>query len=152
MTDTKQLINTNIAASEALPPPKKIKALLPASERSIANVLQSRKVIGAILDNKDSRIFAVVGPCSIHDPKAALEYAAKLKKLAESYKRYRRYQGRLTKLRQKAANPANVPKVVTLLAQINGILKDIDDHTDLILAEIKKEGNKLVKPNSHLIN
>ena len=42
-----------------------------------------RRLIRAVLDGKDRRLFLVVGPCSIHDPKAALEYAGRLKRLAD---------------------------------------------------------------------
>lgn len=82
MEKLKKLINVNISGSEELITPNKIKDLLPASEQSIKNVLESRQVIQNILDSQDKRYFIVVGPCSIHDPKAALEYADKLKKLA----------------------------------------------------------------------
>jgi 3-deoxy-7-phosphoheptulonate synthase len=45
-------------------------------------VADSRKVIQDILDRKDHRLFVVVGPCSIHDPVAAMDYARRLKELA----------------------------------------------------------------------
>jgi 3-deoxy-7-phosphoheptulonate synthase len=45
-------------------------------------VLAGREAIRNILDDKDRRLFVVIGPCSIHDPKAAMEYADRLKKLA----------------------------------------------------------------------
>jgi len=78
-----QLINVNISGSEELITPEKIKKILPASETSLTHVLKSRQALQNILDDKDKRYFIVVGPCSIHDPKAALEYAQKLKTLSE---------------------------------------------------------------------
>ena len=49
----------------------------------MSTVTQSRDVIRNILDRKDHRLFVVVGPCSIHDTKAAMDYAHRLKALAE---------------------------------------------------------------------
>lgn len=83
MNELKQLINVNIAGSENLITPNQIKAEFPASEKSLDLVLKSRQVIQNILDGKDPRYLMVVGPCSIHDTKAALEYAQKLKVLAD---------------------------------------------------------------------
>lgn len=51
------------------------------TEESTSTVLTSRKAIAAIIEKRDNRLLAVVGPCSIHDPKAALEYAVKLNEL-----------------------------------------------------------------------
>ena len=81
-----ELTNLNIGSAEELISPSEIKALLPASEKSIQNILESRKVIENILDGSDPRLFVVMGPCSIHDPVAALEYARKLKTLADEVK------------------------------------------------------------------
>ena len=44
---------------------------------------QARRALGEILSGRDRRLFVVVGPCSIHDPVAAMEYARKLKALAD---------------------------------------------------------------------
>jgi 3-deoxy-7-phosphoheptulonate synthase len=46
-------------------------------------VLSARKTIQNILAERDDRLLVMVGPCSIHDPVTALEYAARLKPLAE---------------------------------------------------------------------
>ncbi len=75
--------NLNIESTEILLTPEKIKAQLPLRLELQASITQHRKTLHDILDKKDSRLFIVVGPCSIHDPKAALEYAHKLKKLAD---------------------------------------------------------------------
>lgn len=53
------------------------------SEKAKETVVKGRAGIEAILDGRDSRKIVVVGPCSIHDADAALEYASKLKKLSE---------------------------------------------------------------------
>ncbi|MBI1909594.1 MAG: 3-deoxy-7-phosphoheptulonate synthase [Deltaproteobacteria bacterium] len=81
--DQKKIINTNIETSTLLPTPEEIGKALPASDKALETVLRGRKAIESILDGKDKRKFLVVGPCSIHDPKAALEYAEKLSTLAK---------------------------------------------------------------------
>jgi 3-deoxy-7-phosphoheptulonate synthase len=57
---------------------------LPLSERASEVVSGARQQAGAILRGEDDRLLAVVGPCSIHDPEAALEYADRLLPLAEA--------------------------------------------------------------------
>lgn len=57
--------------------------LTPASQK---NILRGRNETCDILNGKDDRLVLVIGPCSIHDPAAALDYANKLEKLAEQYK------------------------------------------------------------------
>jgi len=47
-------------------------------------VVQARRTIEAILVGRDSRLLAIIGPCSIHDPKAALDYAERLRELADN--------------------------------------------------------------------
>ncbi len=86
MNELKKVLNVNIAGAEPLITPAALIKLIPAPESVIHHVLLSRKAIEQILDGKDDRIFMVVGPCSIHDPKAALEYAQKLKKLSDKVK------------------------------------------------------------------
>lgn len=84
--DLKQLININIKGSYSIPTPDEIQRMFPASDKSLKTVQKGREVIRNILDGKDDRLFIVVGPCSIHDPKAALEYADQLKKLSDKVK------------------------------------------------------------------
>jgi 3-deoxy-7-phosphoheptulonate synthase len=58
---------------------------VPVSERASELVAQTRDAIVGVLEGRDSRLVLVVGPCSIHDPAAALEYAHRLKGLADRY-------------------------------------------------------------------
>ena len=81
--DVKKLININVKGSYLLPSPEEIQELLPVPERCLQVVLQARDTVRQILGGEDGRIFVVVGPCSIHDEKAALEYADRLKKLSD---------------------------------------------------------------------
>jgi 3-deoxy-7-phosphoheptulonate synthase len=79
----KQLINARILSQENLPSPAAIQSEIPHTKKSLAAVLNGRAMLEDILDKKDPRRFIVVGPCSIHDPVAALDYARRLKDLAE---------------------------------------------------------------------
>ncbi len=75
--------NLNIDSTEILLTPDEIKEQLPLSEELQNSIIQHREILQNILDGKDKRLFVVVGPCSIHDPGAALDYAKRLKKLAD---------------------------------------------------------------------
>lgn len=57
---------------------------LPISEKAAHLVYESRKTAEAILAGKDNRLMVVVGPCSIHDPKAAMEYGENLGEFADT--------------------------------------------------------------------
>jgi 3-deoxy-7-phosphoheptulonate synthase len=82
-----RLHNVNVASSELLPTPEQIKNELPVPPRAEETVFNGRRAIEAILDRRDPRLFVVVGPCSIHDPDAAREYARRLKALAQRVER-----------------------------------------------------------------
>lgn len=76
------LNDLNIASNEALITPDQLKLEMPLSETAQRTVSHGREVVRNILDGKDHRLFVVIGPCSIHDIKAAHEYAERLKVLA----------------------------------------------------------------------
>jgi len=65
--------------------PRAIKAIAPVSEAVNATVARSRERIIRILRQEDPRLLVVIGPCSIHDEKSALEYAAKLNALRQEF-------------------------------------------------------------------
>jgi 3-deoxy-7-phosphoheptulonate synthase len=67
---------------EQLPTPKQMKEKYPLTAKHDTFIHESRDTIRKILNGHDNRLLMIVGPCSIHDPKAALQYARKLKKLA----------------------------------------------------------------------
>jgi 3-deoxy-7-phosphoheptulonate synthase len=81
MTDS--INNLNVLSQDLLPTPEQVKAQLPLTASAERTVLAGRSAVMRILDRKDPRLFVVVGPCSIHDLKAAREYAARLKALAD---------------------------------------------------------------------
>jgi 3-deoxy-7-phosphoheptulonate synthase len=66
-----------------LSPPRAVKSALPASEAVNASVVAGRERVAAIVEGRDPRMLAVVGPCSIHDPAAALEYARLLARVRD---------------------------------------------------------------------
>ncbi|MDP5052793.1 MAG: 3-deoxy-7-phosphoheptulonate synthase [Congregibacter sp.] len=74
--------NINVASQDVLPTPAALKRLVPLTEALGQAVTRSRQSVFDILDRKDPRLLVVVGPCSIHDTQAALEYAERLKALA----------------------------------------------------------------------
>lgn len=75
--------NLNVVGMDEMPTPDEVKARLPVDAAATATVLQGRRAVCDILDRRDPRLFIVVGPCSIHDPGAAIEYAKKLRALAD---------------------------------------------------------------------
>ena len=85
MTDTR-VDDLNIESITPLITPEALKAKLPITEAAARSVIEGRQTIKNILDGKDKRLFIVVGPCSIHDPEAALEYGRRLRQLADEVK------------------------------------------------------------------
>lgn len=78
-----QVDDLNVLSEETLVNPEQLKELVPASDQALATVAGGRLAIKQILRRQDPRLFVIVGPCSIHDTEAALEYAAKLKALSD---------------------------------------------------------------------
>jgi 3-deoxy-7-phosphoheptulonate synthase len=74
--------NVNVIAQDVLMTPAEIKGRLPITPQAEEFVLQSREALQRIIDRQDHRLFVVVGPCSIHDLRAARDYAQRLKQLA----------------------------------------------------------------------
>ncbi len=66
-------------------PPAILLEEIPISDVASNVVANSRRAIADVLDGRDPRLIVVVGPCSIHDAKAALEYATRLKPMADRY-------------------------------------------------------------------
>jgi 3-deoxy-7-phosphoheptulonate synthase len=78
-TDDLRIIKTHPLLSPAI-----LVEEIPLTDSASTSVCEARHTIEAILDGKDARLLVVVGPCSIHDTKAALEYAIKLKPVADA--------------------------------------------------------------------
>ncbi|SEA13134.1 3-deoxy-D-arabinoheptulosonate-7-phosphate synthase [Desulfuromusa kysingii] len=81
-----QTNNLNVLEVSPIIAPMELKQVFPLPLAGASFVNDSRNTIKSILKGEDKRLLAVVGPCSIHDPIAALEYARKLAHLAEELK------------------------------------------------------------------
>ena len=78
-----QIENVNVVSTEMLLTPAELHKRLPLTADARAAVVAGRETVEAILDRRDPRLFVVVGPCSIHDPAAAMDYARRLKALSD---------------------------------------------------------------------
>ena len=78
----KRTENLNIVDVFPLTSPNKLKEKLRVSENAADTVIQARNTIKRVLAGEERRLLMIVGPCSIHDPEAARDYALRLKKLA----------------------------------------------------------------------
>ena len=79
----KKTYDLHIKGFEPLISPNALKEEIPLSDKAYQTVVSSRKTIQAILNREDRRLLVVVGPCSIHDERAALEYAERLNSLKQ---------------------------------------------------------------------
>lgn len=73
--------DVRITSIEELLPPIALLEAYPASDVAAETVAKTRQAVHKILHGADDRLLVVIGPCSIHDPKAALEYAQKIKEM-----------------------------------------------------------------------
>ncbi len=79
---TNAVDDLNVVSQEVLISPEDIKKELPLTGAALKAVIDGRAAVRNILDRKDHRLMVVVGPCSIHDVDAAIDYAKRLKELA----------------------------------------------------------------------
>ena len=82
MTD-QRIEDLNIRSVRPLITPLALKRQLPNTAAVVESVIHSRRTVHEILDRTDPRHLVVVGPCSIHDPAAAIDYGRRLKGLAD---------------------------------------------------------------------
>lgn len=82
---TTRVDDLRIAAEKPLSPPIVLKQALPLSEHGAEFVQQARQTIADIIHGRDPRLLVITGPCSIHDPVSAIEYAERLKQLQQQY-------------------------------------------------------------------
>src|SRR3989449_10380102 len=75
--------NLHVVKTEPLVAPRVIKGELPGSDALYEVVVRARATIRDLIGGRDARLLAVVGPCSVHDPEAALDYARRLRALAD---------------------------------------------------------------------
>ena len=85
-TDTRtETSDRRVKAFSPIPSPDDLRTEMPLTQRRAEIVARDREEIAAILAGRDDRMIVVVGPCSVHDPEAALDYARRLAPLAEQY-------------------------------------------------------------------
>ena len=80
---TLQAKDVNVVSNNALIRPSELEASIPLSPVAESTVLEGRRQLEAVLNREDERFAMIVGPCSIHDHSSALDYARRLKPLAE---------------------------------------------------------------------
>ncbi len=78
--------NLRIAQELPLVSPAELARDIPMTEQAAATVASAREAVSGILARRDRRLLCVVGPCSIHDTEAALDYAARLSELSRAYR------------------------------------------------------------------
>ena len=84
---TNQIHNKNIETETVITSPIELRQQISVSEQGKENILSSRNTVEDIFLGNDGRLIVIVGPCSIHDIKAAKEYALKLKSLQKEVER-----------------------------------------------------------------
>ncbi|MCC5808822.1 MAG: 3-deoxy-7-phosphoheptulonate synthase [Ectothiorhodospiraceae bacterium] len=77
-----RISDIHIAREQSLPPPQALHDELPVAEREIGRIVDWRSTVRRILRGQDDRLLVIVGPCSIHEPTSALEYARLLQAFA----------------------------------------------------------------------
>jgi len=81
--ESQKIENLRVESVTKLVTPQELKATLPLSEPARKTVSDGRAAVRAVLDGSDPRMLVIIGPCSIHDPEAALDYARRLKALSD---------------------------------------------------------------------
>ncbi|MBV8772649.1 MAG: 3-deoxy-7-phosphoheptulonate synthase [Deltaproteobacteria bacterium] len=79
---TNQIQDLHVVATLPLVAPRVLKSELPVDEPVVSTVVNARETVRRILRGTDNRLLCIVGPCSIHDPEAALDYAERLHRLS----------------------------------------------------------------------
>ncbi|KAL4797296.1 hypothetical protein BDV19DRAFT_359328 [Aspergillus venezuelensis] len=82
VTTTERNEDTRVLGYDPLLPPHFLQSEVPSQEASLPTVRSGRAQAVEIIEQRDDRLLVIVGPCSIHDPETALEYASRLKELA----------------------------------------------------------------------
>ncbi len=80
---TAPIQDIHIAQTEPLPEPRLLREAFPVTDAEAAFIAAARHATRAILKGQDDRLLVIVGPCSVHEPESALEYAGRLRELAK---------------------------------------------------------------------
>lgn len=84
-TQTRPNTNERVVSFTELPSPADLVAELPVTDTQAYKITRARQEVGAVLSGLDQRLLVIVGPCSIHDPVAGLEYARRLAEAAQKH-------------------------------------------------------------------
>ena len=77
--------NLRISGLKQLATPKELKEKIPLTDDLTNQIIKHRKIIRDIIHKSDKRLLVVIGPCSIHDPIAAFDYAKRLSKISKLF-------------------------------------------------------------------
>jgi 3-deoxy-7-phosphoheptulonate synthase len=80
----RKIQDIHVLSIDALIAPRNLKDQLPVDEAIVATVVEARETIRKIIKGADRRLLCIVGPCSIHDPECALDFAERLRKLKDT--------------------------------------------------------------------
>ena len=83
---TRGIYNVNIESQTALLSPRRLKSEFLSEDSIVNSVIGFRGEISRIINHQDERLLIIVGPCSIHDVRAAIDYSERLKELADRYR------------------------------------------------------------------
>ncbi|MGY1837511.1 3-deoxy-7-phosphoheptulonate synthase [Blastococcus sp. SYSU DS0510] len=83
--DLSDLVNTRITGSSVVVTPAAVAAVVPVPADSAVTTRAARRAVTGILTGADERLAVIAGPCSIHDPEAALDYAAFVARMRERH-------------------------------------------------------------------
>ncbi|WP_369138622.1 3-deoxy-7-phosphoheptulonate synthase [Modestobacter versicolor] len=83
--DLTGLVNARITGLSVVVTPAAVAAAVPLSPASVATTTAARRAVTDVLAGRDDRLVVIAGPCSVHDPAAALEYAAFLARMRERH-------------------------------------------------------------------
>jgi 3-deoxy-7-phosphoheptulonate synthase len=83
--DSAGLVNSRITGMSVVVTPAAVAAVVPLSDASVATTRVARRAVTDVVTGRDHRLAVIAGPCSIHDPAAALEYAAFLARMRERH-------------------------------------------------------------------
>ncbi|MCA0145097.1 3-deoxy-7-phosphoheptulonate synthase [Blastococcus sp. LR1] len=83
--DLDGLVDARITGMSVVVTPASVAAVVPLSEASVATTRTARRVVTDIVTGADGRLAVIAGPCSIHDPEAALEYAGFIARMRERH-------------------------------------------------------------------
>src|ERR1022692_220836 len=84
VTPMRKIQDIHVQSTQPLVAPQRLKDQLPVDEAIVATVVKARETIRKIIRGADRRLLCIVGPCSIHDPASAIDFAERLRRLKDA--------------------------------------------------------------------